>query len=178
MAVQLAKFTGTTHSFELKVRELKEALRKRMIERVERAAQVWLNATVLSIIPVWSGASHGTFLKLARAVSFTLTIQPEVNTGGFALGIAAGKAASQGKLKKKLPIVSFVYETDLWHLVYNEQNNANLNPAAGRLFAKLKRPGPYNFRTVGAAAFREFCKESFPFPNPWGYKRRKSRSIG
>jgi hypothetical protein len=57
------------------------------------------------------------------------------------------------------------YTTDLWHLVYNNLHNANANPEEGRLFAKLRQPGPYNFTEIAAEEFKQYAK-SIRLPSP------------
>jgi hypothetical protein len=134
---------------------------------IDRAATVWLNSTVLLAIPVWSGASRGTFLKLAREVNFPLTItgmSPSAK-GGPRLGFQQSKGeVSRGSSPG---LYTFTYGTTLFRLVFNEYNDANANPEAGRLFAKLKEPGPYNFQKMGQDAFEEYVKSSVELPSPW-----------
>ncbi len=164
-----------------------DAWRKRldtlMSKQIERAATVWLNATVLLAIPVWSGASRATFLKLARAVSFPLTITGIKVTRGDnprALGPSVGFQQSKGKLDKdpRRGRFTFTYETSLFHLVFNEFNNANQNPVAGGLFAKLKEPGPYNFQRVGRDAFEDYARTAVELPSPWKKLKFKSIRVG
>ena len=164
-----------------------EAWRKRlnasMSKEIERAATVWLNATVLLAIPVWSGASRATFLKLARAVSFPLTItgiKATRSDNSRALGPSVGFQQSKGKLEKdpRRGKFTFTYETSLFHLVFNEFNNANQNPVAGGLFAKLKQPGPYNFQKVGRDAFEDYARTAVELPSPWKKLKFKSIRVG
>lgn len=153
-------------------------------EQIEKAAHVWLNATVMSTIPVWSGASRGTFIKLAREVNFPLTITGvKASATGF---IAAGKAGktfgfnrSRGKVSKgeRPGLYTFTYGTTLFHLVFNEFNDANSNPEAARLFAKLHQPGPYNFQDIGKDAFEEYARTSVDLPSPWRKGTLKIRRI-
>jgi hypothetical protein len=142
--------------------------------QIEKAAHVWLNATVLSLIPVWAGSSRGTFLKLAQEVNFPLTITGiKSSASGF---IAAGKAGprigfqqSRGEVNKgdRPGLYTFTYGTSLFHLVYNEFNDANSSPQAARLFAQLKQPGPYNFQEIGKDAFEAYTKDNVDLPSPW-----------
>lgn len=159
----------------------------RLGEQIEKAAQVWLNATVMSVIPVWAGSSRGTFIKLAQEVNFPLTITGiKSSAGGF---IAAGKAGprigfqqSKGSVSKgdKPGLYTFTYGTTLFHLVYNEFNDANQSPQAARLFAQLKEPGPYNFQEIGKDAFEEYAKNNADLPSPWvrGVLRTKQIRVG
>jgi len=82
------------------------------------------------------------------------------------LGPSGGEQASYAKLTKANGACILEYGTSLWHLIYNEYNNANLNPEAGRLFARLHRPGPYNFQTIGGEAFQGYA-QTVELINPW-----------
>lgn len=147
-------------------------LETRLGEQIERAGVAWLNATVLQIIPIWSGASRATFLKLARAVSFPLTITgiKDSAKGTIAAGkggIRLGFQQSKGEVTKGKRLFTFTYGTTLFHLVFNEFNDANASPKAGRLFHRLLEPGPYNFQEVGRDAFEEYTRSNVKLPSPW-----------
>lgn len=149
-------------------------LDKYLTKQLERGAQTWLNATVMLSVPVWSGASRATFLKLARKVNHPLTI-----TGikkNAKKGIARGtdgprlgfqKSKGEVSMGKTPGLYTFTYETDLFRLVFNEFNNANDNPVAGRLFSKLITPGPYGFQRIGQDAFEDYAKYVVELPSPW-----------
>lgn len=141
-----------------------------LTEQIEKAAVVWLNATVMLAIPVWSGASRATFLKLAREVGFPLTITGiSPNARGFSGGPRLGFQQSTGKVNRgdTQGVYTFTYGTTLFHLVFNEFNNANENPRAGRLFSRLIQPGPYNFQEIGKDAFEDYVKDRVELPSPW-----------
>jgi len=179
--VKEIKWIANFKSIEIDEEKWKQRLIDRLTKQVKRAAIVWLNATVLLTIPVWSGASRATFLKLARSVSFPLTItgiQARSSENSRALGPSIGFQQSEGKLdlsEASRGIVNFTYGTSLFHLVFNEFQNANQNPIAGRLFARLKEPGPYNFQKIGQDAFEDFVKDAVELPSPW--KALKIRAI-
>lgn len=168
------KFTVRFQSPTIRVSAWSARLDTVMGEQIEKAATVWLNATVMLAIPVWSGASRATFLKLAREVSFPLTITGiKKSAAGF---IAAGKAGprlgfqqSRGEVSKgaQAGVYTFTYGTTLFHLVFNEFNDANASPEAGKLFARLKEPGPYNFQEIGRDAFEDYSKDNVELPSPW-----------
>ena len=146
----------------------------RLGKQLEQAAKVWLNATVMSVIPVWGGASRATFIKLASEVNFALTVTGVKSSAGPF--IAAGRAGKQLGLQRSTGSVSkgekpgvytFTYGTTLFHLVYNEFNDANQSPQAARLFARLEQPGPYNFQEIGKDAFEAYAKDAVDLPSPW-----------
>ena len=74
------------------------------------------------------------------------------------MGPSTGLSASAATLVGKNGLHTLEYRTSLWHLVYNEYNDANKNPLDGRLFSRLKNPGPYGFQALGAAAFVSFAR--------------------
>ena len=168
-------------AIEISISSWRKAMDTELTKQIKAAAVVWLNATVLSVIPVWSGASRATFLKLARSVSFPLSITGLKARPGArgALGPSVGFQQSQGKLEtdSKTGKYTFTYETSLFHLIFNEFNNANQNPVAGRLFSRLKQPGPYNFQKLGKAAVEGLLK-SVELPSPWKHIKLKSIKVG
>jgi hypothetical protein len=154
-------------------------------KQLDRAATVWLNATVLLAIPVWSGASRATFLKLAREVNFPLTItgikpsaQRFISSGRA--GPRLGFQQSKGEVRKGSPqgVYTFTYGTTLFHLVFNEFQDANASPEAGRLFSRLKQPGPYNFQEIGKDAFEDYVKDAVELPSPWRSLKIKRIRVG
>lgn len=173
-------------AFQINVDTYKRRLDKLLSKHIEKAAATWLNATVLLLIPVWSGASRATFLKLAREVNFPLTItgikaNPDlISSQPDRWGPRAGFQHSKGSVTKdaSIGLFTFTYGTDLFHLVFNEEQNANANPAAGRLFAKLKEPGPYNFQEIGADAFDDYARTQIVMPSPWGSLKTTQIRVG
>jgi hypothetical protein len=142
------KITGKFREPFIDMEKYKKLLQDQLVESLIQATMQWLGAAT-AIIPVWSGASRATFLSLARAINYSLTISPKVISR-----ISMGSAESEGGLKidKDTGKFSFFYSTTLEHLVYNEYNNANENPDPG-LFARLLQPGPYNFQETARQAF-------------------------
>ncbi len=165
------KFEYTWIGFN--IAKYKRIIDKHLAEDLTEGGREWLSAA-LAVIPVWSGASHGTFLKVANKLGISITVSSQTNLPG-ALGPGAGYSASAATLVVKDGLHTIEYSTSLWHLVYNEYKNANLDPGSGRLFAKLKQPGPYGFQEVGAVAFSSFAK-TVKLPNPFiAVKRRTQR---
>jgi hypothetical protein len=141
------KYTGVINVPRVSARKYETALRAQMLGAVTEAAVAWLQA-VTEIVPMWSGASVATFLRLAREASFTLSVQPAGNAPNRA---SLGESSSEGEIVAQGTHVFFRYATTLDHLIYNEFNNANVRPDPS-LFARLKNPGPYGFREAGEAA--------------------------
>ena len=124
----------------------KKALDKYMTELLAQGLMAWLEA-VIAEVPVWSGASRATFIKVAKTIDFSVPIKGTARVG-------MGQAASTGELETDIEsgMYTFSYGTSLPWLIWNEFHNANLDPDP-TLFAKLKKPGPYDFQIKGAAAF-------------------------
>jgi hypothetical protein len=145
-----------------------------LTKHLTRGAQTWLNATVLLAVPIWSGASRATFLKLARAVNHPLTItgikkssKKGISSGKDGPRLGFQKSKGEVSLGEREGLYTFTYETDLFRLVFNEYKNANENKVAGRVFNRLIEPGPYGFQQVGQAAFADYTKHAVELPSPW-----------
>lgn len=144
------KFTATLLAPRLNLSDYSAALHKYMQESISHAVSVWLEAVLLEI-PVWSGASQATFTKLAQAIGSNLPIAPSVPSRE---GI--GSAASDGGLEIGKGRYVFYYSTSLPWLIWNEYNNANVNPDP-TLFYRVLKEGPYNFQMKGSLAFLRFA---------------------
>ncbi len=165
------KFKGTLRSIRIDMRGYRDKLHAHLSEQIAHAAFLWLNA-VLAQIPVWSGASHATFLRLARAVGYELAIQPRVISR-----IPYGQRHGDGEVVTDpgKGEYAFRFETSLAYLIYNEYNSANVTPDP-TLFAKLLQPGPYGFQQVGVKVFQEFAK-TVRLPIPWDNLKIKVHRI-
>lgn len=157
------KFRATFAVPQVDFRKYQVTLKREMSEKIYRAARKWLEAALTSHpIPVWSGASQATFLKLAATVNYSLFINPKViDRMGF------GQARSAGYLDRgdSVPTsYTFTYKTDLPWLLWNEHNNANVNPDP-TLLDSLKNPGPYNFQLHAYDAFKQFA-DTVRLPEP------------
>jgi hypothetical protein len=136
-----------------------------MSDLLGQAIAAWL-AAATAPIPAWSGASLGTFSKLAAEVGFHLGIAATPNGLRGGLGAGAGAATSTGSvdINASKGVYTFEYSTTLRHLIFNEYKNANVTPDPA-VFSRLKRPGPYQFQEKGAEAFLQVAKEAaLPFP--------------
>ncbi len=158
------KFTFNYKTIHLSVPSYTKLLDYELRDMVAHGAMVWINAATARI-PVWSGASHGTFLKLAHEIGFSLMIAGGASINGLG-GVGYGYSESAGKIFGGNGAYYFEYSTSLWHLIYNEYNDANANPTAGRLFARLRHPGPYDFQGAAADAFISLAK-TVSLPSPW-----------
>jgi len=126
---------------------------------ISRGLMEWLEA-VLAEIPVWSGASRATFVKLAQQIGYGLPVAPAATATGERIDRTwMGVTQSDGRLTadKETGEYTFTYSTTLPWLIWNEYHNANVEPDPS-LFYRLIDPGPYNFQVVGARAFLRFAE--------------------
>ena len=157
----MAKKLKLSGKFELLVFDLPgyhNELDKYFKQEIVAGARTFLNAATANL-PVWSGASLGTFRPLAKEVNYPIVFAPR--PGSFN---SSPRPSTIGELvsDKGKGIYSFEYKTNLRHLVYNEFNNANVVPDA-TLFGKLLTPGPYGaIKTGRAAVIRQMCKRPLP----------------
>jgi len=135
----------------------RQKLKKHMTEEVSYLLYRWLEAVLNELpidgakMPVWSGASRATFLKLARHIEYGIPISPVV-----ASREAEGQAKSLGSLNlndKGDGRYTFSYTTTLPWLVTNEYFDAR------QWGIRLKHPGPYHFQETGANVFAELAKD-------------------
>jgi hypothetical protein len=125
--------------------DYKSFLDKFMQEVLKEAVKTWLQATVIAEVPVWSGASQATFVKLATAVDESWPILPEVPSR-----IPQGTSESTGQLEVTGNQYLFSYSTTLPWLITNEYTDAT------QFGIHLRKPGPYDFQTKGVVAFLQY----------------------
>ena len=165
------KFKGTLRSFRINLQAYKKAMHRHLADEIAHVAFLWLNA-VLMEIPVWSGASHATFLRLAREVGYQLSVQPKVVSRiGYGQRHGDGEVTADPEKGE----YTFRYETTLSHLIHNEFHNANSTPDP-TLFHRLRKPGPYHFQRVGLKAFEDFAK-TVRLPDPFESMKVKNHKV-
>ena len=148
------KFKAQFSVPHIDVSAYQKTLDRYMTQKIAEALLVWLEA-VINEIPVWSGASRATFMKVAQRISFNIPIVPVTRSR-----ISRGMDESTGGLEpfEKGRYV-FYYSTMLPWLIWNEYHNANVDPDPTKWPppVELLKPGPYNFQFVGAKAFLRFA---------------------
>lgn len=156
------KMTADFHAPRLDLSKYEQMLREHLTAKIIAAAQDWLTATTFKI-PIWTGASIATFLPLAQAASFPLTLYGRGSplSLGLESRISLGLNNADGYLSIDDPKGSytFTYSTTLAHLIWNEFNNANIHPDPTKWPppAELINPGPYEFQRVGEMAFDRYA---------------------
>lgn len=168
------KMTCSFQLMKLSAGNYKKAVSTEMLQKLKEAVGIWIQ-TAITVIPVWSGASHGTFIKLASKIGQTFSVSGGGGLPGM-LGPVYGESQSQGRLTTFGGAYIAEYSTTLWHLIYNEYNDANANPEAGRLFARLIQPGPYMFQEKANMAFLEYVN-TVRMPSPWAYLTLVPRQV-
>jgi hypothetical protein len=168
------KMTCSFLLLKLNTGSYRKTLDAQLLQKLKDAVGAWIQASI-TVIPVWSGASHGTFLKLASRIGMTFSLTGGGGLPGMA-GPSYGDARSQGRLTNWNGAYMAEYSTTLWHLIYNEYNNANMNPEDGHLFARLITPGRYMFQDKANAAFLESIK-GVTLPSPWSHLTLVPRQV-
>lgn len=173
------RFSLSYKTLHLTVPLWKRILDEEMRYHISEGVSLWIN-TAMSIIPHWSGASHATFLRLSAKAQASLT---SVAPGSsFAVKMAGGPTAGTDHSSARLTIYDGAYvveyQTNLWHLVYNESNNANANPTEGKLFSAggLRNPGPYRFVEQANSVFEGYA-HTVQLPSPWLALKTKERKV-
>ncbi len=143
------KFTHTYRAPRLNLAGYRQVLDAAMQEILAQGLMAWLEAVVAEV-PVWSGASRATFVKVASKIDASVPISGSAPVDRTGIGMEA----STGEMKTDIEsgLYTFTYGTSLPWLIWNEFRNANIDPDP-TLFAKLKKPGPYDFQVKGIAAF-------------------------
>jgi hypothetical protein len=160
------------YAMSIDTKSFKRALLKALREINERAGQAWINTAVNKTpIPTWSGASRGTFQKLARELGTTVPIGP-IRSPRDRTHLGRASATGSGVIVDKKGIVGFIYETSLRYLAYNEYNRATKGPPP-QPFSNNVRFTPYHFQISAAKAWQKVASAA-KLPNPYGYlKKRK-----
>jgi hypothetical protein len=140
------KFTAAFHALRIDTDKYRRALDKCLREALAQSLAEWLQTTVMTEVPVWSGASRATFLALAGCIHYDIPISPEVPSR-----IGHGMDESTGELviDEGRGQYTFRYSTTLPWLIINEYFDAT------QWGFHLRKPGPYDFQAKGQAAFRE-----------------------
>jgi hypothetical protein len=169
------KWTPNFKALKLDVAAYQAALSRYMQDWIKQAAQRWLQATVISIIPTWSKASRATFQALARDVGMSIPYGPQQSRKDReALGLSTGSGGLE--LDPSASRWYFRYRSSLRYLAYNEYNRAVWGPEPPAPFrrAGLIHPTPYHFQEAGQKEFEEFAHFTV-LPNP--YKFLKTEKV-
>lgn len=162
------KFTGSLVKLKLDINAFKRELEESMKKKVFEAWSAWIDKFV-EIVPVWSGASHGTILPLADAIKKTVII---VAPRGSAKhdNSEIGRQKSSAVLTSEPTKVNIEYSTHLFHLFINEYFDA-------RIWGfKLINPGPYNFQGKCGQVATEILA-GYQLPNLFEFVKQEEVSL-
>jgi len=158
------KTTTKFKPLKLDEKAYKRALRAFFKQKIKEAVRVYLSATVLAIIPTWSGASRATFEKLAHDAGTSIPYGPQRSIKDrkpLGRNTSAGSGIHMNPATGKW---SFSYKTQLRYLEYNEYNRATKG-FPPQPFSDKVRFTPYGFQASGAAAVTSFMKK-VKLPDP------------
>lgn len=150
----------------LKLDQYKKALDTRMRELLAQGLMEWLSA-VEAVVPVWSGASRATFIKLGQLINYQVS-----TSGGNApfrreeTGLAMSTAEGFDETNTSKGYYAFTYGTTLPWLIVNEYNDAT------QWGFNLINPGPYDFQNKAKAKFLHATKvANLPLVTPFMAKK-------
>lgn len=106
--------------------------------------------TVESIVPNWSGESRASLRALAEQVGIFVSASP---VAGAPNRVAKGEAEGEAKITTDHYEYYFYWKSSVFHLIYNESNNAN---AVG---FHLIQPGPYHSMAAAQSAFEKITNQ-------------------
>lgn len=139
----MPRMTSDLALLQLDSASLLEALDENLHKILVEGTVEWVR-TVAAILPNWSGESRASLKPIADLVNvpiFVTTVPGAPNRQ--AQGLAAGFA----ELRTTDGIYTFEWRSDVFHLAYNEANNANL------VGFHLRNPGPYNSQRQAEQSF-------------------------
>lgn len=133
----MPRLTGRLGLVVLDVSALTASLDKELTQILVEGTVEWVR-TVSAIIPNWSGESRASLQKIADLVDVPIFAgavsgAPDRTQKGFAEG--------EGDLilnDKGDGVYAFVWHSNVFHLAFNESNNAN------QYGFHLRNPGPYH----------------------------------
>ena len=122
--------------------------------------------TVLSELPVWSGAAKATLIPLGRLLKISFDISPKVKPpfdNPNEHGIAAGKRKGKAKKINASWEYGFVFEHSLFHYWLNENFLMHYGPD--------KKPTPWETMKKGSERYRDFIDKnsSTILPKVWEF---------
>lgn len=125
--------------FEAAKRALDEECKQILVEGVKG----WIEA-VEAIVPNWSGESRASLRAIGNLVGVPIAAYP---VRGAPDRVAKGESEGSAKLETSGFKYIFSWKSDVFHLAYNESNNANL------VGFHLINPGPYHSQQIAMKAF-------------------------
>lgn len=153
---------GDIPMFTFKSKIAKFLLHSQAEKILREAVKAWVK-TAEENIPVWSGMSRATLVKLAATVNVNISLfvvpgaQAPKGPGDRS---SRGKNQSEGRLILEPGKYGFVYSSSVFHLAVNENVDATVYGF------RLRHPGPYHFRAFSDRKFNDTVRaglSKFPF---------------
>lgn len=137
------KFEGELNLPGFDLEAAKRALDAECKQILVEGITVWIEE-VETIVPNWSGESRASLRAIGNLVGVPVAAYP---VRGAPDRVAKGESEGYAKLETGGFKYLFSWKSDVFHLAYNESNNAN---AVG---FHLINPGPYHSQRIAKAAF-------------------------
>lgn len=139
----MARFTGTLKLLALDRNSLR-AVDELLKDILKDGAQEWVR-TVSAIIPNWSGMARASIQSIGAVVDQPVQVGVDANAPDRR---AEGARLGSAELISESNVYTFKYRSDVFHLAYNEFNDAT------RVGFHLRFPGPYHSQRQADEAFQ------------------------
>jgi len=152
------KFNPNFRLFNLDKKAYLDRLDGYLMQKLRGGGRKWLDATVRTRthIPTWSGASRGTFIKLAREFGTSVPIGP-IRARRNMVQDGINHAARSGlRVNPSKGEWAFEYIHTLPGLIWNETNLSVPGPWP-QPWSPNVRYLPYRIQDKGAAAWMEYA---------------------
>jgi len=168
------KFKTRLTKFNLDMDKYRGHVAEKMRNELRKAVRVWLNATVRTVVPTWSGASRATFEVLAKKAGASISYGPQKS---YKDRKPLGRKESFATLSvdRKAGQYFFEWGTTLRYFILNNYTTQTYTPGAkdtgsGVILYKkgLDNPGPYNLDQKGEKALKDFVA-SVSLPSPFNF---------
>jgi hypothetical protein len=142
----MPQITGQLAELRLDLDKMLRDLDRQFTDVLVKGTQEWVR-TVAAIVPNWSGMSRASLQPIAELVGVAVFASP---VAGAPNRVGEGRSLAIPPPKLVLGDNGqyfFEWRSQVFHLVYNENNNANL------VGFHLRNPGPYHSMEQAEEAF-------------------------
>lgn len=116
----MAKVT-ITNLYAVDVEKTNKRIHEVMVQFTKDTLVEWVTHTTQPI-PIWSGATRATFIKLANQVQFNIDISPIVSPPSVGNRSALGIGESKGEIIANFPQYGWIWESTLDYTGVVESN--------------------------------------------------------
>ena len=139
----MPKLTGSLGLVELDIAAFEAALDQKLTKILVEGTAEWVR-TVSAILPNWSGESRASLRPIADLVNIPIFASA---VAGAPDRVSKGESEGFGELHLGPGQYFFEWRSQVFHLAYNELNDAN---AVG---FHLRNPGPYQSQRQAEQSF-------------------------